>query len=182
MTLIICDSSFIILISKLEVLDLLIDKFDRIMIPKEVYIESVERGKKLKKMDAFLIEERVKEKKIIVQTINDVIEKKRLMHDFNIHEGEAGAIVLYLEKKGELFGTDDSRTIRTCKIFNIKYFTTPLFLGQCFVNNLITQREFTLKLEKLKQFGWYKEEIISEFFNNIIKEDKNGESNFSKNK
>jgi len=174
MTLVICDSSFIIIISKLEILDLLIDTFDKIMMPKEVYVESVERGKKLKKIDAFLIEERVKDKKILVQNIKDVKEKNRLMHNFNLHEGEAGAIVLYFEKKGELFGTDDSRTIKTCKIFNIKYFTTPLFLGECYVNNLITQREFTLKLEKLKQFGWYKEEIISEFINNIVKEDKNG--------
>lgn len=121
MTLVICDSSFIIIISKLEILDLLIDTFDKITMPKEVYVESVERGKELKKIDAFLIEERVKDKKILVQNIKDVKEKNRLMHNFNLHEGEAGAIVLYFEKKGELFGTDDSRTIKTCKIFNIKH-------------------------------------------------------------
>ena len=38
MVIIICDSSILILISKLEMLDLLIEAFEQILIPKAVYI------------------------------------------------------------------------------------------------------------------------------------------------
>ena len=44
MPLIICDASLLILITKLEMLDLLIEVFKTILIPQEVYREAVEKG------------------------------------------------------------------------------------------------------------------------------------------
>jgi len=63
MTIVICDSSLLILISKLELLDLMIEAFKNVLIPQAVFIEAVEQGKKLKKMDAFLIEKTLKMEK-----------------------------------------------------------------------------------------------------------------------
>jgi len=169
MTTVICDSSILILISKLEILDLLIAVFKKILIPKAVYIESVEQGKKLKKIDAFLIEKRISEEKIIIENIKNVTEKEIFMEDFNLHEGEVEAIILYSEKKADLFGTDDYRTLKVCKILNIKYFTTPLFIIRCFEMKKLSKNVALLKLDKLEEFGWYNEENMIEFKNQIDK-------------
>jgi len=169
MVIIICDSSILILISKLEMLDLLIDAFEEILIPKAVFMESVDQGKKLKKMDAFLIEKKINEGKIIIENIKNLAEKEKFMNDFNLHEGEAEALILYSERKAELFGTDDYRTLKVCKILDIKYFTTPLFIIRCYVIEKLSKKMAMLKFEKLEEFGWYNEENIIEFKNQINK-------------
>jgi len=169
MVIIICDSSILILISKLEMLDLLIDVFEEILIPKAVFIESVEQGKKLKKMDAFLIEKKINEGKIIIENIKNLTEKEKFMNDFNLHEGEAEALILYSERNAELFGTDDYRTLKVCKILDIKYFTTPLFIIRCYVIEKLSKKMAMLKFEKLEEFGWYNEENMIEFKNQINK-------------
>lgn len=169
MVIIICDSSILILISKLEMLDLLIDAFEEILIPKAVFIESVDQGKKLKKMDAFLIEKKINEGKIIIENIKNLAEKEKFMNDFNLHEGEAEALILYSEKNAELFGTDDYKTLKVCKILDIKYFTTPLFIIRCYVIEKLSKKMAMLKFEKLEEFGWYNEENMIEFKNQINK-------------
>lgn len=183
MTLVICDSSFIILIAKLEILDLLIKAFEHIMIPKAVYFEAVVHGKKLGKIDAFFIEKRIKDGKITVENIKDLKEQVNISKNFKIHEGEAEALVLYLEKKAELLGTDDYKTLKVCKILNIRYFTTLLFIYRCYSNNFLSKDVAILKYEKLQEFGWYKEALVEEFRKKIEKKGgiESGKSNFSKN-
>ena len=148
-------------------LDLLIEAFEEIIIPQAVYIESVEQGKILKKMDAFLIEERIKKRKIIVSDVEDLSEKDRLIKDFGIQEGEAEAILIYLEKRAILLGTDDYKTVKVCKILDIKYFTTPTFIMRNFLKANISREIALLKIEQLLEFGWYKEDIIMDFKNKI---------------
>lgn len=167
MTIVICDSSFLVLISKLELLDLLIEIFENIMIPHSVFIESVDQGKKLKKIDAFLIEKRINDQKILVEEIKDLTEKANLMRNFNLHEGESEALILYLEKKAMFLGTDDYKTLKVCKILNIKYFTTPLFIFLCYSKNKLSKNKSIAKYEELQEFGWYKEDLILEFKNRI---------------
>ncbi|KKK44290.1 hypothetical protein LCGC14_1291170 [marine sediment metagenome] len=88
-------------------LGLLLKVFKHVMIPQAVYFESVEQGRKLKKMDAFLVEKRIKDGNIIVEKVNNVAEKENLMKNFNMHEGESESLILYSEKKADLLGTDD---------------------------------------------------------------------------
>ena len=168
MPIVICDSSILILISKIEILDILIKSYGEILIPQAVYIESVEQGKKLKKTDAFLIEKRINDGKIIVKKIKDLSEKLKFMSDFNLHEGEAEALILYLEIKADLFGTDDFRTIKICKILNIEYFTTLSFIYLCFTSNELSKSNALNKIDKLLNIGWYKEDLIL-YYKNIIK-------------
>ena len=167
MTIVICDSSFLILISKLEILNLLITLFDNIIIPIAVFKETVEKGKDKKKMDAFLIEKYIKEEKIIVKKIKKSSEKTKLMEDFNIYEGEAEAILLYMMEKANLLGTDDFQSIKVCKIFNIRYFSTLSFLQICYSRNKLTKNSVLSKYNKLNEIGWYNDELINYFKNKI---------------
>ena len=168
MVIIICDSSILILLSKLEMLDILIESFESIVISRAVYVESVEQGKKLKKMDAFLIEKRIKDRKIVVENIKNLADKEKFIKDFNIHDGESETIILYLEKNADLLGTDDYKTLKICKILKIKYFTTPLFIIRCFLKKKLAKNVALLKFKKLLEFGWYKEENIIDFKNKMM--------------
>jgi predicted nucleic acid-binding protein len=167
MTFLICDSSFLVLLSKLELLDLLIEVFENIAIPQSVFVESVDQGKESKKMDAFFIEKRIIDQKIIVEKIKDLTEKENLMKNFNLHDGESEAIVLYSEKKADLLGTDDYKTLKVCKILNITYFTTPLFIFLCYSKKKLSKTRSILKFKELHKFGWYKKDLISEFIDRI---------------
>jgi len=96
MTVIICDSSLLILLAKLELVDLLIESFETVLIPSAVYNESVKKGKELKKLDAFSIDKKIKDGKIIVEEIEDLNERDNIIKNFNVHKGESEAIILYL--------------------------------------------------------------------------------------
>jgi len=163
MTIVICDSSSLILIAKIETLDLLIDLFEEILIPKAVFFETVTKGKEYQKMDAFLIEKRIEEGKIKVVDVENRGEMQKLMKNFNIHKGEAEAILIYLERRAELLGTDDNKTIKVCKILKIKYFTTLSFVYLLYSQNRLSKEKSLFKFNALKKIGWYKKEVIKYF-------------------
>jgi predicted nucleic acid-binding protein len=169
MTAVISDASMLILVSKLDILDTMLETFGMIIIPEGVRIEVVDQGKEGKKMDALLVEKRIGDGKIIVKKISKESEKNKIMNDFNIHSGEAEAILLYLAEKADLLGTDDYQTIKTCKVLNIHYFTTPLFLLQSLTNKKIDKAFALRKIDRLAKLGWYKDEVI-EYFKDAIKQ------------
>ena len=170
-TLVIADSSNLILISKLELLDIFLEIYNEIIIPQAVYKESVEQGKEIKKIDAFFIEKRIREGKINVEKIKNIAGKNELIDNFNLHEGEAEAIILFFEKKADLLGTDDYRTIKTCKILKIRYYTTLSFIYLCFKDGKLSKEIVLLKLENLETIGWYKRNLILYFKEKIKKEE-----------
>jgi predicted nucleic acid-binding protein len=144
-------------------LELMLNQFKNVVIPKAVYNETVTEGKKLKKLDAFLIEKKVNKKRIKIKKVNNDQEKEILMENFNLHEGEAEAIRIYKENEEDLLGTDDWRAIEVCKILDINYFTTLSFTIWCKTKNLISREKILYKLNKLQEIGWYKEDLIKDF-------------------
>lgn len=171
MTVIICDSSSLILLAKLELLDLLIKSFKTVLIPSAVYNESLKKGKELKKLDAFSIDKKIMDGKIIVKEIEDLNERDNIIKNFNVHKGESESIILYLEKRADLLGTDDYRTLKVCKILGIKYFTTPLFLIRCYEKNNISNEITLLKFKQLKKLGGYAENLLDDFKYKIKKKE-----------
>ncbi|HME56231.1 MAG TPA: hypothetical protein VKM55_28780 [Candidatus Lokiarchaeia archaeon] len=146
-------------------------------MPEAVRVEVVDNGKKLKKMDALLVEQKISDGKIIVKKISKYKDKTRLLNDFNLHDGEAESIILYNENKADLLGTDDYRTIKTCRLLSIKYFSTPAFVYQCFVACYLEKDIALLKMDKLSKIGWYTDEVLDHFKKQIqnLGDDVNGE-------
>ncbi|GAH33656.1 unnamed protein product [marine sediment metagenome] len=89
------------------------------------------------------------------------------MNNFNIHEGEAEALIIYLEKKADLLSTDDNKTIRVCKILKIRYFTTLSFIFLLYNKKRISKEKSLLKINTLEKIGWYKKEVINYFIEKI---------------
>jgi len=154
----IIDSSTLILLAKSELLDVFIDSSKKkILVTGRIKIESTA---KKGSFDAGLIEQRIKEKKILVEKIKDTSFYNKLLEDFNLGQGEAEAIVLALEKNALLL-SDDKKAINACKIFNIKFATALNVLVELYKRKIMGKERAKLALKKLKQIGRYSEELIN---------------------
>jgi len=155
---IVFDSSTLVLLSKIELLDTILTNYT-----KEITIsESVEKESTIKKtFDGLLIKKRIEENKIKVIIIQDK-KTKKLMEDFNINIGEAESIILALKNKQSILATDDKTAINACKLLNIPFTTAINILIEAKENNFLTKEETNIKLDKLSVYGRYKKEIIED--------------------
>ena len=77
---------------------------------------------------------------------------KRLTRDFNLHAGEAEAVLL-AQNRSAVCGTDDGRAIRCCKVLGIR-FTTAIGLLVALTEARELDRELASeRLGKLERFG-----------------------------
>jgi len=91
------NTSPLIWLSKIGKLTLLKDLFNEILIPEEVYKEAVERGLQEGFSEALIIKEGVDQGWIKISRLGEneiTLCKKIMKHAFEIHMGEAQAIVL----------------------------------------------------------------------------------------
>ena len=156
------DSSSLILIAKLSILDKFLQNLKTVLIitpivKHECILKST--------FDANLIEKRIEEKIIIVSEIKDKKAYMKVMEDFNIGKGEAETITLCLENKLSII-IDDKKAINACKILKISFATIPNILVRMYQKNLITKSQANAYVIKLEKIGRYKKEIMEK-----IKED-----------
>ena len=88
------NSSPLILLAKIQCLELLFELFDQVYIPQAVYEEVVENGKLNDQPDAYIIEKFIQVEKISIKTTkND--SNITIKHDLRtLHPGESEAIRL----------------------------------------------------------------------------------------
>lgn len=155
---IVFDSSTIILLAKLEMLDLLLNASNQELVITEVVKSEV--GAK-NTFDALLIQKRIGEGNIKVRKVNgNNIEK--IMKDFSINIGEAETIALAITDKESLLATDDKNVINACKLLNIPFTTSIGLLLRAKEKNLLTGKEAEIKLDLLARYGRYKTSIIND--------------------
>ena len=161
---IVSDSSTLILLAKVSILDTFINNIKlKVIIPKKVHLECIIKDDRF---DAKLIEERVKEGKIKVKEIKQQNLCLKLMQDFGIGAGEAEAITLCIEEKKSLI-TDDKKAINICKIFHIGFTTAPNILVNLYKKEIITKEKAELSIKKLQLYGRYSQEIIQRIMEEI---------------
>lgn len=151
----ILDTSTLILIAKIDLLDLLIAKAI-VKIPVAVKEEAT---RKRDLADARLITRLIEEKKIKVVKISGSAWARKLMDDFRLGVGEAEAITLAKEENA-ILGIDDGPAIKVCKVAGV-LFTNSLGLLFRFYEKGEVDRESALaKIERLKKYGWYREDLL----------------------
>lgn len=153
------DTSTMILLGKIDILELFISNFHgKILIPErvrsEVYIGEGE--------ETPLIVKLLEDKKIVVLKVKNRRQTKKLMEDFDIGAGEAEALTLAIQEGANIVATDDRNAIRACKILKIDFVTAVVFLIRAFEKELIGREEALLKLEKLQSVGRYSRAIIED--------------------
>jgi predicted nucleic acid-binding protein len=156
---IIFDSSTLILLAKIDILELFISNFhERVLIPEKVRLEVSAEGREERLLIIKLIEDR----KIMTLKVKNSRQIKKLMEDFNIDAGEAAALTLAIQEGANIVATDDRNAIRACKLLNIDFITALAVLIRAVEKALITKDEAIIKLQKLQSVGRYSKEIIND--------------------
>jgi predicted nucleic acid-binding protein len=153
---IVFDSSTLILLAKVEILNIISENI-QIIIPEMVRSECT--GKDL--FDAKLISSLIKNGRIKVVSLAKRETVEKLCKDFKIHIGEAEALALALKRKLPL-AVDDLPTIKACKILNQRFVTAINFLITMTVRGKISKDISMVKLEKLSSYGRYSKRILED--------------------
>lgn len=150
------DSSSLILMAKLGILDKIIKSLQkRLVVTNHIYDETA----KTETFDAKIINKRTEEKTIAKKGVRSIQLFTKIKHDFNLGNGEAEAITFCMENKTGLI-TDDKKAMNACRLLRIKFITVLNLLLRLYKKNLITKIEANLYLKKLKIFGRYTDEIL----------------------
>jgi len=152
-------SSTLILLARIDLLELLISNFrGRVIIPEKVRAETITEDKK----DIQTIIRHLEEKKISVIKVKNSGLVKTLSEDFSIDAGEAEALALALEQKSGVVATDDRNAIRACKMLKLDFITAVTVLVRAVEKGLIEKDEGMVKLQKLQSIGRYSKSIIED--------------------
>jgi predicted nucleic acid-binding protein len=115
------DSSTLILIAKVELLDAFLKDIGmEIAIPKAVEDECC-GGKKT--LDSLFIRKALDESRIKVRSVRNRRLVAKLAEDFSMGRGESEAIALALQEGALLVGIDDKNGINACKLAGIPFTT-----------------------------------------------------------
>lgn len=151
------NSSTLILLAKVTVLHSFLETVNKVLIPDEVYKESLENKKTL---DSLIIQKYVGNKIIVKKTAKNIEEIKK---QFRLDEGEAAAYALYDQKQHDAILTDDRELIKLCKVENIKFVCAIAIIVQLFKIKKITKQECLEKIDNLQHIGRYSQNIITYF-------------------
>lgn len=156
-TMIVVDSSSLILMAKSGMLDKVVENLkEKMAITSAVYDESTS---KKEVFDANIIRKRVDGGSIKRIEIKNLRLYNKIREDFNLGKGEASAIVACLENKSGII-TDDKKAINTCRILKIRFTTAVDLLVALFRKGMITKAETKAYFDKLRKFGRYSDEIV----------------------
>ena len=154
------NSSPIMYLAKIEKLSLLKELFSKIIIPKEVYEEVVEKGKEGGFLDSLRVEKAVKEGWIKINKENREMEYFR-----EIGTGESALISLAKKEKADLVLIDDAsaRIIAESFGLNVKGTLYVLLLG-C-KNGILNKKEVKELIKRLIDAGF---RISAEIYTDIL--------------
>lgn len=156
---IIFDASTLILLAKIDLLELFISNFqEKVLVPESVALEVARAGYE----DSPLILKLIENKKISILKTKNKRQSDKLMLDFNIDQGEAEAISLAVQENIRFIATDDRNAIRACKMLKIDFITAIAVLIRAYEKTLIDKNEALLKLQRLGYIGRYSKAIIAD--------------------
>jgi hypothetical protein len=161
---IIFDASTLILLARIDLLELFLSTFQgRVAIPEKVKSEVCIQGRE----EMPLVVNLIKKGKIEIMTANNTRQKRKLMDDFNIDEGEAEALLLAVHTGAGFIATDDRNAIRAAKLLKIDFVSAIGFLIRVHEKQLAGRDEALTKLQNLQVIGRYRNTILEDAKNRI---------------
>lgn len=130
------DSSPLIYLTKIGILQDALNMYKECYMPEGVKTEVIDRGIKLLKPDAFVLDEYVKDKRIKVQKIKNIRTYTILSQNPLIHKADVEAICLAEELKCILV-MDDPKGIEIAKLRGIKVEPTLTVVIICYALDYI---------------------------------------------
>jgi len=160
-----CNATTLVYLAKLGKLNLLKDLFKEVLIPYEVYVEVVVKGKKDFALEAGLIEEALKEGWIKKQKIK--AEKKLLKFAFELDKGETEVIQLARNSKADLVLIDDASARTIAESFGLNVKGTVFVLLKAYSKKLLSLKEAKELLNRLIFAGF---RLSPELYAKILQE------------
>ena len=159
-TMVVFDASTLILIAKVELLDLfLADVRLPVAIPSEVERECC--GSK-RTPDSAIIQGMLDDSRIKVVALKNRQAVVKLQTDFSLGRGEAEAVALAITAKAQLLGTDDKNGIRACKLLGLPFTTAVGILIRSCEKGLLKEPEALERLALLAKHGRYRHSIVED--------------------
>ena len=146
---IVCNSTVLIFLSKIDKLYLLKELFKTVLIPEEVKREVVDQGKKKNCLDAIEIENSINDGWIKV----DSVEIQPLLNNVGIDDGEAGAISLAYKKKVGIL-LDQTHAREAARLLKLRPKGTIYVLLLALKKKMIDYDTYLLSLLDLTEFGF----------------------------
>lgn len=143
------NSSPLILLAKINQIQLLLKIFDKIYIPKEVYVEVIEKGKEQNCPEVTIIEELIDKENIIVK--KNLKNIKRKIESKNLHSGEIEAIQLALSLPSDTILLDDEEARIYARGINLKVRSTLGIIVECLMKQYISKQQAISCLKQLNQ-------------------------------
>jgi predicted nucleic acid-binding protein len=153
------DSSTLILIAKIELLDIFLgDIAMEAAVPRAVERECC-GGKKT--LDGLKIRKAVDESRIGILPADSKLVSK-LQRDFDLGLGEAEAIAVATREKARAMGMDDKNGINACRLLGIPFTTAVGILLRSRERGLIDGGEALNRLSALARYGRYRNSIVED--------------------
>jgi len=157
MKIIIADSSSLILLTKCNLLELLVTLFP-VLIPEAVLNEVVNSDTMTRFADAKKISQIVAEKK--VRVVKVVMSGQKM--PLSLGKGETEALLLAKQTKDAVLATDDGKAIKACRYLDIPFIISPRIASDLYRLDAIDFAGARAAIEKMKIIGRYSSDIISE--------------------
>lgn len=157
------NSTPLIFLAKIGKIQLLQNLFENVLIPREVYSEVVEQGKKRSYPDSLLVQELVQKGFIVVKNVEIAVLK-----DANIEEGEKAAVSLAMKENIKDILIDEAKVRRMAEFLGLRPRGTLWILSRTYEENLISKEEFKTSIFELLDKGYrIKEEILIEILREL---------------
>ncbi|NAS89571.1 DUF3368 domain-containing protein [ANME-1 cluster archaeon AG-394-G21] len=147
---IVSNATPLIYLAKLGRLALLKDFFQEVIIPEEVKREVVDQGKEQNSIDAFVVEEAIKEGWIKIKKV----QIREDIEALGIDKGEAEAIILAVELSSDDILVDQTHARFAATIFGLKPKGTIYVLLRALKEDLFDYDDYLKILEDLVRSGF----------------------------
>ena len=169
------NSSPLILLAKINKLNILEKMYGKITIPPEVYNEVIIKGKKENYSDAALVEKYINEF-IFVKDISQEHKKEAEKLKNVIGSGESEAIELCLQENAKLLLIDNLEPRKIAELKGLECRSTPGVLLEALKNKILTFNEYESSIKELSKYAWLSGDMVAYFLDAGYKIKEKGES------
>lgn len=156
---IIADSSSLILLSKVSVVEIFV-KRNRVFASRLVY-EEVVRGKEKGREDSMRVEKLVQERLLKIRAPEQSI-KVKIEKLFNLKKGELEVISLSYKTRHTVL-TDDKKGLNAAKALDINFITSLDVIAALFKRGAINRKKARDSMDGLEEHGWYAKDLVKSY-------------------
>jgi predicted nucleic acid-binding protein len=146
-------------LAQIGCLEWLTDLFEKVIIPTEVYNETVLEGKKNNYADAILIENLIKDG--FIEVYNEDNEIEIIFQSEFLHKGELSAINLALSLDEEIILLDDEEARISAKRLKLKVKGTLGILIDIYTKKIISKEHAINSLKRINEIMYLSSDVYS---------------------